>query len=110
MSELKRDELDEPYYEEEVYHKGLSREETIERQNRIVGDNYSNGRWASFEYSLKILIAFIPKELRETLEKLDHDVTDIGIERHYQQFVLIQKKLQDDTNMIFKKKFIKTFK
>jgi len=97
------------YYEEETYSKGLSREDTIERQVRIVSDNYSKGRWDEFEYSLKILIALLPSELRNRYTVPLHRTDQKSIEEHYQLFTRIQQDLEHDTNMIFKKRFIKTY-
>jgi hypothetical protein len=106
---MKEDELD-GYYEEETYTKGLSREDTIERQVRICAFYYSRGLWNEFEYSLKMLIALLPKELRERLSTLQIDTSSKEIiEKHFKRFVEIQETLELDTNMIFKKKFIKTY-
>ena len=97
------------YYEEEVFSAGLSREDTIERQVRIVSDNYSKGEWDKFEYSLKMLISLLPSQLRNRYTVPQHKTDLEGIEKHYQLFIRIQEDLETDTNMIFKKKFIKTY-
>lgn len=97
------------YYSEETYSKGLSREDTIEQQVRLIASFYSNSRWDEFEYGLKILIALLPQLIREKIRILSHDTTHIGVEKHYQQFLDIQKIIETDTNMIFKKRFIKTY-
>lgn len=99
-----------PYYEEEVYSKGLSREDTIERQVRICAYNYSNGLWNEFEYGVHMLIALLPKDVRDSFTPLEIDITDReAIQKHFEQFMDIQEALELDTNMIFKKKFIKTY-
>lgn len=101
---------DQPYYDEETYIKPLSREDTLESQIRLIIYNYSKGLWNEFEYSLKILIVLLPKGVREQFEPLEHDIaTAEGIEKHYQQFLEIQEKIESDTNMIWKKRFIKTY-
>ena len=106
---MKEDSID-GYYEEETYTKGLSREDTIERQVRICAFNYSKGLFKEFEYSNRMLIALLPKQVRNNFSILPIDTTtDEAIEKHYQQFISIQETLEDDTNMIFKKKFIKTY-
>ena len=48
--------------------------------------------------------------MRTKYPPLEHDTSAIGIEKHYKQFTDIQESLEMDTNMIFKKKFIKTYK
>ena len=95
--------------DEETYSKGLSREDTLEKQIRLITYNYSKGLWDEFEYSLKALIPLLPKAIRKEFMPLDHDVSDGGIEKHYQQHTAIQALLESDTNMIWKKKFIKTY-
>lgn len=107
--DLKPDEI-KGFYEEETYTKGLSREETIERQVRIASFFYSKGIWHEFEYSVKMLVALLPRALRDTFSIPDHNTKNEGIECYYNLFVNIQTKLEEDTNLIFKKKFIKTFK
>jgi len=104
---MKNDELG--IYDEETYTKGLSREETIEKQIRICIYNYSLANWDNFEYSLKALIALLPLEIRKRFPPLKHNTTAEGVENHYTQFVKIQETLETDTNMVFKKKFIKTY-
>jgi len=98
-----------PSYEEETYSKGLSREDTLERQIRRITDYYSREEWDYFEYGIKILITLLPADVRCQFTPLDHNTSPPGIEKHYQQFTSIQEKLESDTNMIWKKKFIKTF-
>jgi len=101
---------DAPFYEEEVYSKGLSREDTIERQVRICTYFYSKGLWSNFEYGLHMLIALLPKDVRTCFKPIQIDVKSFDIiNQHYKQFVQIQEALEVDTNMIFKKKFIKTY-
>lgn len=96
------------YYDEEVYRKPLDREDTLERLFRIAAYHYSKGEWHEFEYSLKIIIPFLPKGIRERFIPLVHDITNEGIEDHYQQFLKIQEMIESDTNMIWKKRYIKT--
>lgn len=98
---------DDSFYSEETYSKGLSREDTLERQIRIITYFYSRGLWNEFEYSLKALIPLLPKLVRDQFKPLLHDTNKV--EDHYQQFMDIQEKLEADTNMIWKKKFIKTY-
>lgn len=98
------------FYNEETYSKGLSREDTLERQIRIITYFYSKGMKDEFEYSLKALIPLLPKVVREQFEPLEHDISYEGMEQHYNQFTKINSCLESDTNMIWKKKFIKTYK
>lgn len=98
-----------PYYEEETWSKGLSREHTLERQTQLIAYSYSKGLWDEFEYSLKALIPLLPGKVREAFKPLDHDVTTSGVEEHYQQFTDIQTFIEDNTNMMWKKKFVKTY-
>jgi len=97
------------HYNEETYSKGLSREDTLEKQIRMVVYYYSKGMWNEFEYSLKALIPILPSMIREQFPPLTRDITPSGVEKHYQQFCNINSKLESDTNMVWKKKFIKTF-
>jgi hypothetical protein len=97
------------YFEEEVYSKGLSREDTIESHIRRAIYFYSKGLWDEFEYSVKILITILPSALKEQMKELDHNTSSKGVQEHYNQFKEIQRCLEDETNMIFKKKFIKTY-
>lgn len=97
------------YYDEETWSKGLSREDTLERQVRIISTYYSKGDWNEFQYSLKILIPLLPSLLRERFMPLPHATDESDIDAHYKQFLAIQKALEEDTNMIWKKKFIKTY-
>lgn len=97
------------YYEEETYSKGLSREDTLEYHIRNIASNYSYQKWDEFEYGIKILIPLLPKDVRIQFKPLDHDITPSGVERHYQLFNDIQSKIEADTNMIWKKRFIKTY-
>ena len=97
------------YYEEETYSKALNREDTLERQMRMVTFFYSRGLWDEFEYSIKALISLLPKIVRTAFTPLEHNTSREGVEAHYNQFTDIQEKLESDTNMIFKKRFIKTF-
>lgn len=106
---MRNDEIETPYYSEETYSKGLSREDTLEKQFRLIAFHYSKGLWDEFEYSLKIIIPFLPKEIRGQFTPLKHDTSDSGLEKHYQQFLDIQDKIESDTNMIWKKRFIKTY-
>jgi len=106
---MKRDELG--FYEEETYSKGLSREDTIEQQVRLCMYFYSRGFFKEFQYSLRMLIALLPKEVRNKFEILDHDTSTASkIDIHFNQFIDIQEALEVDTNMVFKRKFVKTFK
>lgn len=101
-----------PFYEEETWSKGLSRENTLEKQTQIITYNYSKGQWDDFEYSVKALIPLLPKTVRERFKPLEHDISqgkDGGIEKHYQQFTDIQSFLEENTNMMWKKKFVKTY-
>ena len=97
------------FYEEETWSKGLSREHTLEKQTQMIAYNYSKGLWDNFEYSLKALIPLLPEKVRMSFKPLDHDVTAKGIELHYQQFIAIQSFIEGNTNMMFKKKFVKTY-
>jgi len=96
-------------YDEEVWSKGLSREDTLEQQIRVISKFYSIGDWNEFQYGLKILIPLLPSELRKRFVPLPHAIEEADIEDHYKQFWDIQTALEDDTNMIWKKKFIKTY-
>jgi len=98
---------DDSFYQEETYSHGLSREDTLEKQIRECTYFYSKGMWDEFEYSLKALIPLLPKVVRDQFPPLPHDIN--LIEDHYQQFMDINTKLEEDTNMIWKKKFIKTY-
>ncbi len=97
------------YYDEETWSKGLSREDTLERQIRLIATFYSNGAWNEFQYSLKILIPLLPSKLRDRFIPLPHATDESDIEQHFKQFLGIQTALENDTNMIWKKKFIKTY-
>lgn len=106
---MKTDELA-SYYEEETYSKGLSREDTIENQVRICAFQYSKGQWMLFEYSLHMLIALLPKEIRDKFKLIPVNIdSNEEIIKHYQQFVDIQEELEVNTTMIFKKKSIKSY-
>ena len=98
-----------PYYEDEVFTKTLTREDTLEKQIQFITYSYSKGFWRDFEYGIKALILLLPKQVRAQFNPLKYDPSEIGIEQHYQQFSDIQTKIEDDTNMIWKKKFIKTY-
>ena len=103
-------ENDDSYYDEETYSKGLSREDTIEKQVRLVAYHYSKGMWTQFEYSLHMLIALLPRDVRTRFKPIYIDAKSFDvISKHFEQFVDIQLALEEDTNMIFKRKFIKTF-
>ena len=108
MSELKEDELS-GYYEEETYTKGLDRESTIEKQVQTAIFFYSRAMWAEFEYSVRALAVLLPKDVRDVFILPPIDVTDKGIQEYFKLFTLIQEKLELDTNLIFKKRFIKTY-
>lgn len=97
------------FYSEETYSKGLSREDTLEFQIRIIIKFYSTGQWDEFEYSIKALLPLLPSVIRNQFKPLKHNVTPTGVEEHYNQFLMIQDKLERDTNMIWKRKFIKTY-
>lgn len=97
------------FYSEETYSKGLSREDTLEGHIRLIKDAYTRMLWHEFEYGVKVLLTLLPTGIRNDFSPLQHDVSTEGVERHYQQFLKIQKSLEDDTNMIWKKKFIKTY-
>lgn len=96
-------------YNEETWTKGLSREDTLEGQIRSISKFYSNGKWQEFQYSLKILIPLLPSKLRDRFKPLPHAKEESEIEKHYQQFSEIQKAIEEDTNLIWHKKFIKTY-
>jgi len=104
---MNKDDL--PYYDEETYSKGLSREDTLEKQIRLIAYHYSKGLWDEFEYSLRILLPMLPKDVRTQFTPLKHDISANGVEIHYNQFQEIQEKIESDTNMIWKKRFIKTY-
>jgi len=106
MKSIKEDSV---YYSEETYSKGLSREDTLEFQIRTIIKFYSMGMWNEFEYSLKALYPLLPSLIRERFKPLKHNITPKGVEEHYNQFLDIQDMLESDTNMIWKKKFIKTY-
>lgn len=99
----------EGYYDEETWSKGLSREETLERQIRLIAFYYSKGMWNEFQYSLKILLPLLPAGVREMFEPETHATDEKGIEIHYKQFTDINVLLESDTNLIWKKKFVKTY-
>lgn len=99
----------EGYYQEEVFSKGLTRENTIEKQIQIALYFYSRGFWHEFEYSVKGLISILPNDLRDKIIIPNHNITSDGVEVFYKIFTSIQKMLEKDTNMIYKKKFIKTY-
>jgi len=104
-----KDYYDGSYYGEEVYIKPLSREDTLEKQIGFIAHSYSRGIWNDFEHGLKALFTLLPKGVREQFTPLEFDPSDEGIEKHYQQFLEIQDKIESDTNMIWKKRFIKTY-
>jgi len=101
--------INDEFYSAETYSKGLSREDTLERQIRLIAYHYSKGMWDDFEYSLKALIPLLPKGVRERFPPLEHDVSQNGIEKHFKQYNDIQSCLESDTNMIWKKRFVKTY-
>lgn len=107
-SPIQEDQLGD-YYEEETWSKGLSREETLERQIRLIAFYYSKGMWNEFQYSLKILLPLLPAGVRELFTPEEHATDEKDIEKHYQQFTDIQVLLESDTNLIWKKKFVKTY-
>ncbi len=98
-------------YSEEVYSKGLDREDTLEGQIRSIINYYSRMEWHNFEYSLKALYPLLPVKLVEEygLVPLKHDVSVTGVENHYQEFVRLQTLIETKTNMTWKKRFVKTF-
>jgi hypothetical protein len=98
-----------PYYEDEVYTKPLSREDTLEKQIWFIAYSYSNGRWREFEYGLKALYPLLPFKVRTQFSILKFDPSPEGVEKHYQMFLEIQEKIEKDTNMIWKKRFVKTY-
>jgi len=100
---------DDSFYDEETYSKGLNREDTLEAQIRLIASYYSKGLLDEFEWSLKALLPLLPKGVRDRFKPLQHDVGSEGVERHFQMFLEIQVFLESDTNMIWKKKFIKTY-
>ena len=100
---------DQPFYEEETWSKGLSREQTLEKQTQLIAYNYSKGFWNEFEYSLKALIPLLPKQVRDEFPPLEHDITTEGVARHYKQFTDLQSYIEENTNMMYKKKFVKTY-
>lgn len=104
------DQFEGAYYNEETYSKGLSREDTLESQIRAIAFFYSRMMWSEFEYAIKILLTMLPKEVRVQFKPLEIDTTPAGVEKHYQFFKNMQEKIEADTNMIWKKKFIKTYK
>ena len=101
---------DSSFYEEETWTKGLSREDTLEKLFRIAAYHYSKGEWDYFEYTIKILITFLPSIIRKQFKPLVHDTSEPGLEQHYEQFLNIHTKIEDDTNMIWKKRWITTYK
>ena len=68
-----------PYYEEETFSGGLSREDTIEKQ------------------------------VRTCFKRIEFNVDERTVDKYYNQFIKIQETLEMNTNMVFKKKFIKTY-
>lgn len=102
-------EEDNPYYDEEVYHKPLTRENTLENQIWNITKAYTKGDWREFEYGVNALIPLLPKLVRDQFTPNEYDFSTIGIEKFYQLFTRIQVVLESDTNMIWKKKFIKTY-
>lgn len=107
MNKIKDDAF--PSYDEETYSKGLSREDTLEGQIRTCIAFYSRQEWHNFEFSLKALLLLLPYEIRKQFTPLQHDVSIYGVEKHYIQFLKIQNKLEKDTNMVWKKRFVKTY-
>jgi len=101
--------IDEAGFLEEQWSKGLSREDTLERQIRTIVYYYSKGLWDEFEYGIKALYPLLPGKVREQFLPLEHDTSSIGIQKHYDYFLTIQKKIEDDTNMIWRKRFVKTY-
>lgn len=97
------------YYEEETYSKGLNREDTIEGQIRTILFFYTRQQWPEFIHGVQIFYAVLPKAIRESIEPVDFSVTSDGVKTCYKKFIEIQNVLETDTNMIFKKKFIKTY-
>ena len=98
-----------PYYEEETWTKGLTREQTLEKQIQQIAYNYSMALWDNFEYSLKALHPLLPKQVRAKFKPLKHDISPEGREDHFKQFIEIQAFIEEETNLIWKKKFIKTY-
>ncbi|RLF56053.1 MAG: hypothetical protein DRN27_09950 [Thermoplasmata archaeon] len=96
-------------YNEETFRKGLNREDTLEGQIRNIVFFYSRMKWHEFEYSLKALFPLLPSPVREHFEILKHDVSVTGVEKHFKQFMEVQSFLESDTNMVWKKRFIKTY-
>ena len=97
------------YYEEEVFSKGLSRENTIEKQVGIATYFYSKGLWDEFEYSVKAMLPLLPEQIRERITLPEHNTTLKGVEAYFNSFIKMQSELENNTNMIFKKKFVKTY-
>ena len=77
MTNSEFDIKEDSFYSEETYSKGLSREDTLERQIRIITYFYSRGLWDEFEHSLKALIPLLPKVVREQFTPLPHDKTKV---------------------------------
>jgi len=98
-----------PYYMEETWSKGLTRENTLEKMIGKIAVHYSEGEWDEFEWGIKSLVTLLPKSIRDNIELPPHDIHPSGREEYYKCFVSIQEKLESDTNMIWKKKFIKTY-
>jgi len=108
--ELDLNELEDGAYFEETYRKKLSREETLEGQIRQISYFYSRGMFKEFEYALRMLIALLPTDVKKEFPYLKLDYSNEGVEKHFQQFIDIQDYLENNTNMIWNKKFVKTFK
>jgi hypothetical protein len=97
-------------YEDEVYTKPLTREETLEKQMQLIAYCYTKGWWREFEYGIKILLPLLPFKVRTQFKTLEYDTSKEGVQNHYDLFVKINEKIESDTNMIWKKRFIKTYK
>jgi hypothetical protein len=97
------------YYDEEVYSKGLTREQTIESHTNRILYFYSKGSWDDFEYAIKIMIPILPTIIKNKIEIPEHNTSNQGVQQHYDLFNEIQNSLENETNMIYKKKFIKTY-
>jgi len=111
MGGIKQDQFDGDgsYYDEETYSKGLSREDTLEAQIRFIVRAYSKGMWGDFERGVKVLHLLLPNEVRKKFSTMDEDLSPEGVQEHYKLFEKIQNTIETETNMIWKRKFIKTF-
>lgn len=102
------------YTKQERYTKGLNYETVLLEQFNRIAYFRSNKDLDNYQYSIDVLIFLLPNDLRSTAlnykktHNIKHDITTAGL-AIWDELLIVVNELLENSNMIFKTRYTKTY-